>query len=524
MTDQPHPTPHHPAEGATDAAGPPPSRVAFVLGGGGALGGYQAGMVRALFERGITPQLVIGTSIGSVQGAMVARNPTASVCEEMEGFWRDFVSSKAMRLNGRSVLNALLLRPALNTHDAVRRLLTDHLGATTRIEDLAVPYQATAASVERATVRYFDSGPLLPAVLASAAIPGLWPPVRIGGEHYVDGGVVESVPITRAIRSGATTVYVLRMRQKERALKPARFPWQVAAGVLELSRRHHLHQALNCRPDGVTVHVLPSGEDLMEPPDNGLRTSPREELATIHARVESGYRATVRYLDGHTERRPAGPRRSTPAPTPPSPRPLTPFVRDKLRAHFDIFAADGGSAVGAEDFRRTARRIADAFGLPEGSARADRLDEAFGTYWRNLAGTDTESETMPGVGAGAAAGAGAVTLDREAFGEALAALVTGPAAYTRHLLPVVTAILGAADHDNDGFLNPSETRRLLHALGVAEADSVRVAGRLDTNGDGVTSLDELGEAFHDYFTSSEPGCVGNLLFGSTAPGGRAGGT
>jgi predicted acylesterase/phospholipase RssA len=477
-----------------------PSRVAFVLGGGGALGGYQAGMVRALFERGITPQLVIGTSIGSVQGAMVARNPTASVCDEMENFWRDFVSSKVMRLNARSLLNAVTLRPALNSNDVVRRVLADHLGATTRIEDLAVPYQATAASIERATVRYFDSGPLLPAVLASAAIPGLWPPVRIGDEHYVDGGVAESVPITRAIGSGATTVYVLRMRQKEKALKPARFPWQMGSTVFELSRRHHLHQALNSRPEGVTVHVLPSGEDLMEPPDNGLRTSPREELATIRARVESGYLATVRYLDDLAEQRPTAPRRSTPAPST-GPRPLTPFVAGKLRAHFDVYETEAGSGVGAEDFRRTARRIADAFGLRDGSAPARGLDESFRTYWLSLAGQGAET----------------ATLDRDAFGRALAGLTTTPAAYTRYLLPVVTAILNAADHDNDGFLNPAETRRLLHALGVPETESALVAGRLDTNGDGVTSLDELCEAFHDYFTSSEPGCVGNLLFGGAGP-------
>ncbi|MFI5801519.1 patatin-like phospholipase family protein [Streptomyces sp. NPDC051561] len=475
------------------------SKVAFVLGGGGALGGYQAGMVRALFERGITPQLVIGTSIGSVQGAMVAGNPTASVCDQMEQFWRDFVSSKAMRLNARSVLNALSLRPSVNNNDIVRRVLTDHLGATTRIEDLAVPYQATAASIERATVRYFDSGPLVPAVLASAAIPGLWPPIRIGDEHYVDGGVAESVPLTRAIRSGATTVYVLRMRQKEKALKPARFPWQLGSTIFELSRRHHLHQALNSRPDGVTVHILPSGEDLMEPPDNGARTSLREELATIHARVDSGYHATVRYLDDLAERRPTTPRHSTPAPSRAT-RPLTPFVKDKLRAHFDVYDADADSVVGAEDFRRTARRIAEAFGHQDGSAHAAGLNGAFDTYWQRLAGEE----------------AATATLDRDTFGKSLAMLTANSASYATHLLPVVTAILNAADHDNDGFLNPAETRRLLHALGVPESESDLVAGRLDTNGDGVTSLDELGEAFHDYYTSSEPGCVGNLLFGGNA--------
>lgn len=484
----------------TDATAP---RVAFVLGGGGPLGGYQAGMVRALFERGITPDFVIGTSIGSVQGAMIARNPTLSVCEEMESFWRDFVTSKAMRLNARSILNALSMRPAINSNDVVRRVLTRCLGASTRIEDLAVPYQCTAASIERATVRYFDSGPLVPAVMASAAIPGLWPPIRIGDEHYVDGGVAESVPLTRAIAHGATTGYVLRMRQREKRLRPARFPWQLGTTLLELSRRHHLHHALNSRPDGVAVHVLPSGEDLMEPPENGAWTSQREELATIRRRVESGYRAAAKFLDGQENRRPTAPRRSTPAVSRVRRR-LTPFVEGKLRGHFDVYDTDADGVVSDTDFRRTAQRIAGAFGHAEGTAHAEGLKRAFDAYWESLA----------------AAAGGQQELERAPFGKALAGLTSSSAAYTDHLLPVVSAILSVADHDNDGFLNPAETRRLLLALGVSESDSATVARRLDTNGDGVTSLDELGEAFHDYFTSSEPGCVGNLLFGTDPePGG-----
>ncbi|MFJ6698286.1 patatin-like phospholipase family protein [Streptomyces sp. NPDC091272] len=488
MTDTPATT------GRTGATAAP--RVAFVLGGGGPLGGYQAGMVRALFERGITPDFVIGTSIGSVQGAMIAKNPTVSVCEEMESFWRDFVTSKAMRLNARSILNALSMRPAINSNEVVRRVLDKYLGPTTRIEDLTVPYQCTAASIERATVRYFDSGPLVASVMASAAIPGLWPPIRIGDEHYVDGGVAESVPITRAIAHGATTVYVLRMRQKEKQLRPARFPWQLGTTLLELSRRHHLHHALNSRPDGVTVHVLPSGEELMEPPENGAWTTRREELATIRRRVDSGYRAAAGYLDAQESRQPTVLRRSAPAVSSVR-RPLTPFVEGKLRGHFDVYDADSDGVVSGTDFRRAGQRIADLFGHAEGSAHADALQREFTGYWESLSAAAGEHET----------------LEREPFGRALAGITSSSAAYTTHLLPVVSAILLAADHDNDGFLNPSETGRLLAGLGVPEAERETVVRRLDTNGDGVTSLDELAEAFHDYFTSSEPGCVGNLLFG-----------
>ncbi|MEU8622551.1 patatin-like phospholipase family protein [Streptomyces sp. NPDC048623] len=125
---------------------------------------------------------------------------------------------------------------------------------------LHVPaYQACAASIERATARYFDSGPLIPAVMASCAVPGLWPPMVIGKEHYVDGGVVETVPVSRAVSYGATTVYVLRLRQREPRLAPPRWPWQLGSAVYEVSRRYHLGQVLNHRPDGVVMHINNDG-------------------------------------------------------------------------------------------------------------------------------------------------------------------------------------------------------------------------------------------------------------------------
>ncbi|MFI5887780.1 patatin-like phospholipase family protein [Streptomyces sp. NPDC051554] len=487
---------------------------AFVLGGGGELGGYQVGMVRALLERGIKPDLVIGTSIGSIQGAMLAANPTVSVCTEMNEFWEEFVSRGAMRISPRSLFaNAVRLRPSLTSNDALREVVTTCLGDRTRIEELSVPYQCAAASIERATVRYFDSGPLLPAVMASCAVPGLWPPIEIGNEHFIDGGVVETVPMNRAVAYGAGTIYVLRMRQREPELRVPRWPWQLGRVVFEVSRRHRLGHVLNSRPEGVTVHILPSGEESLEPPDSGIRTSEREELATIRRRIDQGYRTTCDYLDAVEANRPFLGKSANPAavrrtPTASAAAPKTrdtgvppavsDFVLRKLHTYFLLYDRDRDGVVSEADFAGAAERITAAFHHPGGGSKAAHLRDAFGTYWQHMCdAADVRSDSC---------------MDRTTFTNALSSLTADPQSYEANLLPAVAAILTTADMDGDGVLGPDEIRRLLRTIGVSEGDDVVVARRLDTNGDGIISLDELSEAFQDYFTSDEPGRVGHTLF------------
>ncbi|MFP5254151.1 MAG: patatin-like phospholipase family protein, partial [Actinomycetes bacterium] len=93
-------------------------------------------------------------------------------------------------------------------------LLADHLPVE-RIEDLAVPFQCVAASIERAAEHWFTEGSLSDAVMASCAVPGLLAPVRIGDEHYLDGGLVNSIPVSRAVELGAATVFVLQVGRVE---------------------------------------------------------------------------------------------------------------------------------------------------------------------------------------------------------------------------------------------------------------------------------------------------------------------
>src|SRR4051794_29179728 len=180
--------------------------TAFVLGGGGLLGAVEVGMLRALFERGITPDLVLGTSVGALNGALVAREPRLEVVDRLTDLWRDVSQPQSQQVYGDSALRTVRRAMATGTHlwsaTPLRRALEDELGDLV-FEDLPVRFQVCAASIERAAEHWFDSGPVVPAVVASAAVPGLLPPAKVDGEHYLDGGIVNSIPLARAVQLGA---------------------------------------------------------------------------------------------------------------------------------------------------------------------------------------------------------------------------------------------------------------------------------------------------------------------------------
>jgi NTE family protein len=173
-------------------------RTAFVLGGGGMLGAAEVGMLGALIEAGIRPDLVVGNSVGAINGAVLAANPTIEQVQALGALWRGIASENTF---GGSLLGRLARLARSRTHihspEPLRRQLCVRLPST--FEELEVPFQCVAASIERATARWFDAGALVPAILASCAVPGLLPPVQIDGEHHLDGGLVHSIPLGRAI-------------------------------------------------------------------------------------------------------------------------------------------------------------------------------------------------------------------------------------------------------------------------------------------------------------------------------------
>jgi NTE family protein len=277
--------------------------VAFVLGGGGVLGAVEVGMLRALFRSGYRPDLVVGTSIGAVNGALVAADPTEAVTDRLVRLW---ASPEASEVYGDSVarqLRRFAARTHLHSPRPLRRLLERELGEHASFADLLVPFQCCAASIERAAEHWFTDGPLVPAVLASASVPGLLPPAEIGGEHFVDGGIVNSVPVGHAVGLGARTVFVLQVGRIERPLSPPRRPWEIAQVAFEIARRHRFAREMAELPAGVDVHVLPTGGG--EPRDDSPWAY--RDVAAVGRRISRAYSASRRYLQAYVgSREPSG--------------------------------------------------------------------------------------------------------------------------------------------------------------------------------------------------------------------------
>jgi NTE family protein len=280
--------PHRPRSTVGRVAGP--AKVAFVLGGGGILGATQVGMLQALAAEGVRPDLVVGASVGAVNGAMLAADPSADSLERLTELWNSLSRSEVFAggLIGRA---RTLARNGTHLHSAapLRRLLTANLPAT--FAELQVPFQCVAAGIESASAHWFDSGPLVEAVLASSAVPGLLPPVHIGDRHYLDGGLVHSIPVGRAVELGASTIYVLQVGRVEQPLKPPRWPWQVGLVAFEIARRHRYLEEMAAVPDGTRVVVLSSGM-----PDTPLVSLRYRDTGRVATRIERAYAASREVL------------------------------------------------------------------------------------------------------------------------------------------------------------------------------------------------------------------------------------
>jgi NTE family protein len=276
----------------------PRHQTAFVLGGGGILGAHEVGMLRALAEREIAPDLILGTSVGAINGALFATDPTLGGVDRLRELW---LGSDLSELTAGAIVRRITTLAKSGTHleslEAARARLARALPVQ-RIEDLVVPFQCVAASIERAAEHWFTDGPLVDAVLASCAVPGILPPVKIGDEHYIDGGIVNSIPVARAVSLGARRIYVLQVGRLEKPLQPPRWPWEVGLVAFEVARRHRFAYDLQSLPPDVELHVMPTGGSAA-PAYNDVpgQLRLRRAMRTVTQQIETAHEASSRYLE-----------------------------------------------------------------------------------------------------------------------------------------------------------------------------------------------------------------------------------
>ena len=271
--------------------------TAFVLSGGGNQGVGQVGMLRALLERGYRPDVVIGTSVGALNGSRIATSPTLESVADLERIWLDLRGEDVFPGNAlRRAWNLLRRDDHLIPNDGLRDLIARAVPVAT-FEELEVPLRVVATDLRTGDEHVFLRGPLHEALLGSAALPGIFPPVTYNGYQLVDGAVVNLIPISHALAGPVDRVFVLDVSDPM-GDRPIRSPLDVAIRAFAISRDQRFELELQWVPDDIEVVVLPAPHD-----DRDFL-----DFSGGHQIIEEGYHLAMRALDDF-ESEPRRPRR-----------------------------------------------------------------------------------------------------------------------------------------------------------------------------------------------------------------------
>ena len=274
-----------------------PGRTVFVLGGGGALGAYQAGALRALLEQDVVPDVIYGASVGALNGAYLAHDPGRRRARELVRWWRSGVVREVLspspwnRIRGAAA--ALGGADALLDQRPLRRLIDQHVGAHD-IAELAVPLVVTTTCLDCGQAVQHSHGAITDVLVASCALPGLFPAVRLlDGHRHVDAGVLCGVPLRAAVAAAGPDdrIFVI-----DCALAPVTGRTGCATAGPEYSAPVESHRGVvQALLESFTIaraaaNIAEIGESLADP------------------RVHVVPHIADAWVAGHLERLPAGPR------------------------------------------------------------------------------------------------------------------------------------------------------------------------------------------------------------------------
>lgn len=231
--------------------------TAFVFSGGGSLGAVQAGMLLALAEANISPDLVVGTSVGAINAAWVAGHPDVEGAYRLATIWRGVRRNDVFPTHLVSgLLGFVGKRNCLVPSDNLSRLIAANLTFES-LENAKLPVIVVAADVTTGMEIVLSEGNALDALVASSAIPGVFPPVVIGAHTLVDGGVLNNAPISHAIEAGATKVYVLPTGYACALSEAPRGALAVAMQSITLMVHQRLASDVEKYQGTVELHVMP---------------------------------------------------------------------------------------------------------------------------------------------------------------------------------------------------------------------------------------------------------------------------
>lgn len=265
-------------------------RTAFVFSGGGNLGAIQVGQALALLERGIVPDAVIGCSVGALNAAAIACDPSVDQAVRLANLWKGLRREDIFPATGRGRGPWLYIKSGMSayTDEGIRRLIQRWMPGSKRFEDFAARFCVVATSLRTGLEHWFESGDVTLPLLASTALPGAFPPVDIDGETYIDGGVVNNIPISKAFELNAKRVYVLDVGNHEEDRPAPKRPYEVLMHAVNIARAHRFRIEREQVPEGVEMIRMPTIDV------GKLRYDDFTRSADL---IERAYRSSARFLE-----------------------------------------------------------------------------------------------------------------------------------------------------------------------------------------------------------------------------------
>jgi NTE family protein len=234
----------------------PEEKTAFVFAGGGSLGAIQVGMLRTLLSCGVRPDFVVGSSVGAINAGYFAAAPDADGVEALARIWSGLRRRDVFPLTFVNAFGLIRHPGHLVDPSGLRRLIETNVPYP-RIEDASIPLHVMATNQQGQPVR-LSSGPVVEAILASAAIPGVFPPVDIAGEALMDGAIAANTPLSLAAELGAKRIVVLPTGYACALEEPPRRAVAKALHAVTLLIAWQLMHELDRIPADIEVHLVPT--------------------------------------------------------------------------------------------------------------------------------------------------------------------------------------------------------------------------------------------------------------------------
>jgi NTE family protein len=184
------------------------TKTAFVFAGGGSFGAIQVGMLHSLATHGISADMVVGSSVGALNGAFYAGDPTLDGVKRLGTIWRGLTRHDVFPVTWRTMLGFLWRRDFLIPHDGIRKLIDDHIPFR-NLQDATMPVHIVATDIISGDSVVLSEGSTAEAIVASTAIPGAFSPIRYKNYFLADGAISSNTPVRVAVRKGATRLIVL---------------------------------------------------------------------------------------------------------------------------------------------------------------------------------------------------------------------------------------------------------------------------------------------------------------------------